>query len=433
MAANDFTPTGGSPRAADDADGIKDAVRAALAQHEAAAQEIEETEEVNSGAREETGAPESRTPKPETGKTEAGKSVEGAAQGEKTAAPAAKTEKTEKTEAEPKKPVEEAPKSLEPPSTWSAEQKKAFGELPDKGKAFLLDRHRSMEADYTRKTQEIATQRKEYEALDQLFAPFSDAMKQSGVTRAAAVQGWLAMETTLRSGDFGRQVALIANTAKNYKIDPIKLASQILTVAGVADPKAALEQAAHAAAEANKGKPAPIELPAEVTKKLERVDAIDAHLRNQEQRAIDAEAARIDGEINKFKTATDASGALLHPYFDELMETMSRLIDQATVAKKAVPPIDQLYQEAIFANPAVRQKWLDAREATAKASAEAAQRSAAEKAAAEARAKSEKAKKAGSSVTGSSGLGQPLNGRKGNDSLRATIAAAVEDAEQVVH
>ena len=46
--------------------------------------------------------------------------------------------------------------SADPPQHWPETDKTMFGTLPDEAKSFLLRRHRDMEADYTRKTQENA-------------------------------------------------------------------------------------------------------------------------------------------------------------------------------------------------------------------------------------------------------------------------------------
>jgi hypothetical protein len=421
MAVQEFTPTSDSPREADDSAGIKGALAAALAEHDKAAAESEPGEENTDDTRKVEPKPEETEKKTPP------------AEGEKVPVEAKKEAKPEKTEAVPageKKPTEETAKASEPPAHWSAEHKKMFGALPTEAKAFLLDRVKSTEADYTRKTQALAEKGKEFDGLEQIFGPQRDKIKAAGLTVPQVVQGWANAELALQNG---RGLELIPGIAKAYKIDPIKLASEILRVGGVTDPKA-LEQAAAAAAETAKNTPAPVVLPPEVIAKLERADKVASFVETQQRTTAEAEVARINGELEKFKTATDAQGALLHPYYGELEETMARLVDQAIAAKQPIPPIDQLYEEAIFANPAVRTKYLETREAAAKAQADAAQQAARDKAAVEAKAKSEKARKAGSSVTGSSGTGQPLNGRTGgNQSLRATIAAAADESDAVVH
>ena len=47
---------------------------------------------------------------------------------------------------------------MEPPAHWPEEQKELFRSQSPEGQRFLLERHRQMEADYTRKTQHLAEQ-----------------------------------------------------------------------------------------------------------------------------------------------------------------------------------------------------------------------------------------------------------------------------------
>lgn len=426
MAANDFTPTSDSPREADDAGGIKDTLAAAFAEHEAALEA--DAADADKGG---VGDGADKTP-PAGGDAGAGKKDEIGDQVAKAADAAAdkgadKGDGVDKTSDADKKAAEEAAKSTEAPAAWSAKDKELFAKQSPEAKAFLLDRHRSMEADYTRKTQDLAGFRKEYEAVDQIFTPAQrENLKKASLTASQVIQGWANAELALQSG---RGLDLIPGLAKSYKIDPIQLATKILIEGGVADPKAALDQIAEQA----KNAPAQIVLPPDVQARLSKVDQLENYVRTEQQQRADTEVARIDSELTKFKTATDAAGALLNPYYDELVETMSQLVNQATATRQPVPPIDQLYQNAIFANPAVRQKWLDAKLAAERSTTEAAQQAAREKAAAAAKEKSEKARKAGSSVTGSSGSGQSLNGRRGSGSLRDELASAVEEAETVVH
>lgn len=437
-AANDFTPTGGSPRESDDSDSIEATIRSAVDQHDADAAEDDDKGD-------------DTKPAPKDGKTEDGdddkKVVVPPVDGDKKADAKDDGKRVEGDKASADKKADAKPedksakaddkkaddKAGEAPASWPAEAKALFKAQPKPVQDFLLERHRSMEADYTRKTQDLAVMRKEYEGIDAIFAPQRDKLKAANLTAPQVVQGWANAELALMNG---KGLDFLPGVAKAYKIDPIKLAHRILVEGGVADPETALRTIAENAAGQVKNQPQPVHLPADVLRRLERVDQVAAHVEGQQRQQAEAEVARMNTELDNFKTATDAKGALLHPFFDELVEDMSRLVDQAVAAKRTPPPIDQLYQDAIFSNPTVRQKWLDGKLAAERSTTETAQRAAAEKAAAEAKEKANKARKAGSSVTGSPGTGQPLNGR-GNASdgapLRSIISAAVDDQADTVH
>jgi hypothetical protein len=87
------------------------------------------------------------------------------------------------------------------------------------------------------------------------------------------------------------------------------------------------------------------------------------------------------------------------------------------MARKPVPPLKELYETAVWANPSTREATLAARERAQQA-----------KAADEARAKAAQARKAGSSVTGAPGSGQAPTGRSRTDlSLREQLEANFAD------
>lgn len=104
---------------------------------------------------------------------------------------------------------------------------------------------------------------------------------------------------------------------------------------------------------------------------------------------------------------------------------MTRLAIAARTRGEAVPPLDELYDQAVWANPSTRAKILEAKNA-----ADQAQRTAKEsKRIEEAKAKAAKAKRAGSSVTGNLGPGQSAGSSNDSASLRATLMAAAEEYE----
>ena len=74
------------------------------------------------------------------------------------------------------------------PDHWSQEDKDRFNalnDLGDEGKQaqdFLLGRHKAMEADYTRKTQEIADFKKTWQPLEEAIEPYAQGLTEAGVT-----------------------------------------------------------------------------------------------------------------------------------------------------------------------------------------------------------------------------------------------------------
>ena len=64
---------------------------------------------------------------------------------------------------------------LQAPKNWSEDVKSTFKDLPRTAQEYMLKRDKEMTADYTRKTQEVAQQRKSYESSLQfkLKIPFN--------------------------------------------------------------------------------------------------------------------------------------------------------------------------------------------------------------------------------------------------------------------
>ena len=74
-------------------------------------------------------------------------------------------EKTDEASAEPENEAITAPQSM------SSKDREAFYTLPPESQKWISDRVKEQEADYTKKTMEVADQRKFYEKLEQAIAP----------------------------------------------------------------------------------------------------------------------------------------------------------------------------------------------------------------------------------------------------------------------
>lgn len=334
----------------------------------------------------------------------------------------AETEAAPVSAEEPAKPDVEkdkpaAEKAIEAPANWSETDKAAFKGLPPDAQNFLLKRHTAMETDYTRKTQEIASIRREYEPIAQIFAPHAEAMKQSGYTPATLVQAWANVERELQQG---RGIGVVKSLVDGYKMDRQQVAQALGLTAPTAAPGVdAPPPASHQ----------PIQLPPEIAAKLQTYDQFIANQQREREaeaaRQQQQDAARVMGTIEQFSAAKGPDGALLHPYFADVEEGMTRLAIAARTRGEAVPPLDELYDQAVWANPSTRAKILEAKNA-----ADQAQRTAKEsKRIEEAKAKAAKAKRAGSSVTGNLGPGQSAGSSNDSASLRATLMAAAEEYE----
>jgi hypothetical protein len=299
------------------------------------------------------------------------------------------------------------------PANWRAADREMFSALPEPARKFLLERHRAMEADHTRKTQSVAELKREYEPVDQVFAPYRDVMRQRGLTAHGLIEGWVNVERRLAEGD---GVNVIKGIVAGYNLDPASVV-EALTAQGARPAAQAAPQPATAPAQAAPAPQASPELVREIARLRERADAEDHARAEAERAALAASRLKFLDDLEKFKNAEDAQGNLLHPHIAEVEEDMARLALAARLRGQAIPTLQELYQTAVRANPSTY-------EAQRTAEAQSAERRRQD----EARAKAAAARKAGSSVTGAPGSGQPPSARTPGRSLREELEAAAADA-----
>lgn len=330
-------------------------------------------------------------------------------------APVAEPAETQ-PEAKPE-PVDEVSKAT---ARWSPANREMLAKLPEDAQAFIIARHREMEADHTRKTTEIAAFKRDYEPIQQMLDPYRSQMQQGGFTPATLIQSWMGVEKGLMAGG-DTAVNLVASIVNNYRIDRASLARAL----GIQGQQQTHQPADPPAPQPENGQQ-PV-LPPQVAAKFDQYDRFiqnqEQISRQREQQAYQQAASRVEGEIQQFSSATDSAGALLHPYFSEVEGDMQLLVLAARASGQPVPPLSDLYDRAIWANPSIRARI----QADSAASSEA-QRAAAERQRTEeARAKASRARQASKSVTGAPSAASPA--AKSNGSLRDELRAAAENLE----
>lgn len=305
----------------------------------------------------------------------------------------------------------------EPPeiTKWSPEDKKLFKEQPKAVQDWMIKRHKAMEGDYTRKTQELAgsdvatltreiTPLRQYAEINDMFAPHADVMRQKGLTPASIIKGWGEVERRLMEGD---GIAVIQGLVNGYGIDRAELLKGLgVTVAedGSATINPDVQKLIDDATKPFK------EFMDNSTKKEQ--DAAKARLNQAAQEAIKM--------VEDFKAAQDDQGNLQHPHFDTVQQLMADIANGYKARGVKPPPLQEVYDMAVRAHPDASKAQRTQETETAKAEE---RKRAKEKAA--------KARAAGKSITGSPGAGQRPD-RKANDPntpLRDVIEAAIDEVE----
>jgi len=303
-------------------------------------------------------------------------------------------------------------KGLTAPGRWSASQKEMFKSLPEVAQQFLIERHQAMEADHHRKTQAIANIRRDHEAIGALFTPYREVMQARGITPRQVIEYWADAERRLGQGD---GIAVIKGIVEGYGMDPARIAAA-LGVATSASEQRNGDRRATNPPQPQRQSPAQVESAlAEIARIKERLAAEDRARAEAARAAQEAGRRKRIADIEKFRSEADEHGNLLHPYATEVEEDMLHLAYVAQARGQDVPPLQELYDRAVRANPSTYQALRLAE-----------QQSAARQIKDEARAKAAAAKRAASSVTGAPGAGPAPVGRSSARSLRDEILAHMD-------
>ena len=214
---------------------------------------------------------------------------------------------------------------LEAPKNWSDDVKKVFDTLPVESQEFMIKRDKEMTSDYTKKTQDLAEQRKNIEALDKVLQPARQNIQATGIGEAEYISRLLNADQALRTNP---KMAL-RQLAQGYGINLSSLEDESESWN---DPDPQYAQL------------------------LQQNQQIMAELNQFKQQNMQSTVAQTEQTVEQFSTKTDADGNLLHPHFDKVRVKMGNLID-AGEAKglddayaKAVRLDDDLYAEALKAS-----------------------------------------------------------------------------------
>lgn len=273
---------------------------------------------------------------------------------ETTAAEDTTQETTEETTVEETTEVVE----FKPPEHFSDPDKKIFEGLPQEQQEWMLGRYKDMEADHTKKTQDIAEFKRTYEPVHQLIEPIRQNLILNGVTPGQYIERLMTADSYLTK----QPKEAIRWLMQSYGVSLDALESD---AEDTSDPEI-------------QG------LRNELTDLRSSIDK----RHEADQTALYTSAAN---QITEFKEAKDKAGKPLHPLLDDVMEDVTRLAHADRSIGKT-PDLADLYDRAVWANPTTRAKALETQN---KSQAEAGKREAAKKAA--------KAKEASASVEGGPG------------------------------
>lgn len=211
---------------------------------------------------------------------------------------------------------------IEAPIHWASEDREVFKALDQKGRQFLLRRHKEMEASHTKKMQEHADKIKSADEFSKVIEPHRDYIKKIGFDPMEAVNKLISAEIKLRMGSAPEKVAILKNLAQQYGVqfnnsdtDPEIDEKTQLIIQELQEHKSAIMEFKHEKEEAEK-----------------RV---------------------LINHINEFSSKKDDKGNLLYPHFETLKTEMGFLLENG----KALS-MEDAYEQAIFLNKDLRSEWV---------------------------------------------------------------------------
>ena len=181
---------------------------------------------------------------------------------------------------------------LDAPEHWEAQHREIFNGQTKEAKEWLLERHKSMEGEFTRKSQEIADTKRQYDAVRDALAPYEQEFASAGLDHAGAVRKLASVHQALKTD--GRSA--IMDLAQTYGID-------------LSEPE--LDESTDPA----------------LRQIQQQMNQIQSGLSRQEQVAQQSQADALQSTIQQFEAAKDADGQLLHPHFLTLKDDITRLFN----------------------------------------------------------------------------------------------------------
>lgn len=209
-----------------------------------------------------------------------------------------------------------------PPEHWPAEWRERFEALPDDARGYALDLHRRFERAHSERSQALAEREKELDgmaAVDAALGPWRETMRAQGLTDADAVTRLMEAQAALES-------------------DPESALAAIAEAYGLAPPAAT-------------GAPDP-RPPA---REGELLDTLERYAAEQHELRL---IAAMEAELESRARAVDAAGEPRFPHFETVRPRLAALMRSGSAGS-----FEDAYEQAVWADPHLRQGALEARDA----------------------------------------------------------------------
>ncbi len=276
------------------------------------------------------------------------------------------TDQTEEGEDDPAVEAKAEP-VIDPPARFSEKDKETFRSLPREAQEILAARNQEMEADYTRKTTEIAEQRKATEAINAAVEPYRPYLASLSISPERAFSTLLGADYQLRNGTPEQKVKFAVQLVRDYGINLADISEQSEDDA----------------------------VAPEIAQVNQRISGIERVIQSSQTQAQTQLTQNAEAQVTVFAEEKDDAGDLVHPHFAEVRAVMGALVS-------ANPELDvqTAYENAVWANPQLREADLAKQRQEADKATEQRRAEATKTAEQEKRVKAKKAKKAANGVKG---------------------------------
>jgi hypothetical protein len=232
------------------------------------------------------------------------------------------------------KPADAQP--LEPPARWSDADKAKFAAWPRDVQESVLERHKAMEADYTRKTQEASDLRRQAEPLLHAVQPFQQYLTELspriGVAPGEMIRGLLQTEYTLRNGTPQQKAQALQEIVQTYGID-------------LAAP--------------NGGQPGQPD--SAISHLHQQISHLTQRLSAYERQSSDESSRQLQATVDAFSSERHPDGTPKRPHFERFKGVMAHLLEtrQASTLDEAYQLATEPLRAALADELSQRQTTLD--------------------------------------------------------------------------
>jgi len=228
-------------------------------------------------------------------------------------------EEQEPTEEAPLAPKVEADRTLiNPPSTWTARGKSLWAALPEDARKEVLRR----EGNIKKGIEQYKTKAEFGERLERTMTPYQPFLKAKGASAERVIEDALNLAYQLETSNPEQKALILKKIGQQYGADFRVFTEQ-------QDPEQdKLLQA--------------------ISPLQQKIEALERERQNSLFANKQQQSAQLERTVEDFASATDDTGRLKHPYFDDVKDLMASLLES-----NRVQTLDAAYQLAVQADPEI--------------------------------------------------------------------------------